>query len=229
MHRPEVQIQQILPAFSWQEIDTVLLDMDGTLLDSYFDDFFWEEYVPRIFAEENNLSREEARKELLKRYKKVEQTLEWSNVDFWSEQLGLDIPELKCKIDHLIQVHPYVTDFLEFVQHMGKDLHLVTNAHSKTLEIKLRKTAIGEYFSRIIPSHDLGEAKEQPQFWSLLQDCLGFDKNRTVLVDDNANVLGAAREFGLKHLVYVAKPSSRRPVLFSERFPSITYFNELIY
>ena len=229
MRRPDELIQQILPAFSWQEIDTVLLDMDGTLLDSYFDDFFWEEYVPRIFAEENNLSGEEARKELLKRYKKVEQTLEWSNVDFWSEQLGLDIPELKCKIDHLIQVHPYVTDFLKFVQQMGKDLHLVTNAHSKTLEIKLRKTAIGEYFSRIIPSHDLGEAKEQPQFWSLLQDCLGLDQNRTVLVDDNANVLEAAREFGLKHLVFVAKPNSRRAVLFSERFPSITYFNELIF
>lgn len=221
--------RQILPDFSWSEIDTVLLDMDGTLLDSYFDDFFWEEYVPRIFAEENNLSSEEARKELLKRYRRVEKTLQWSNVDYWSEQLGLDIPELKCKIDHLIQVHPYVTDFLAFVQEHQKELLLVTNAHSKTLEIKLRKTAIGNYFSKIIPSHDIGEAKEQPLFWSKLQDLLGFDRDRTVLVDDNANVLSAADEFGLKHLIFVAKPSSRRPVSFSAEFPSITYFKELIF
>lgn len=229
MKTPNDHPRQILPDFSWQEIDTVLLDMDGTLLDSYFDDFFWEEYVPRIFAEENNLSKEESRKELLRRYRKVEKTLEWSNVDFWSEQLGLDIPELKCKIDHLIQVHPYVTDFLEFVQGMKKELLLVTNAHSKTLEIKLRKTTIGTYFSQVIPSHDIGAAKEQPHFWSLLQDTLGFDKDRTVLVDDNAHVLDAALEHGIKHLVYVAKPSSRRPVLFSEVFPSITYFKELIF
>ncbi len=112
---------------------------------------------------------------------------------------------------------------------MQKDLLLVTNAHSKTLEIKLRKTTIGDYFSRIIPSHDLGEAKEQPGFWSLLDDNIGFDRDRTILVDDNANVLKAARDYGIKHLVYVAKPSSRRPVLFSPEFASITYFKELIF
>lgn len=228
MKQPDMP-RQIVPVFSWSEIDTVLLDMDGTLLDSYFDDFFWEEYVPRMFAEEYNLRNEEARKKLLERYRKVEKTLQWSNVDYWSEQLGLDIPELKCKIDHLIQVHPYVVDFLEFVQDMQKELMLVTNAHSKTLEIKLGKTAIGKYFSKIIPSHDIGAAKEQPLFWSNLQESLCFDRDRTILVDDNANVLGAAREYGLKHLVYVAKPSSRRPVLFSEVFPSITYFKELIF
>jgi len=218
----------IRPDFSWDTIDTVLLDMDGTLLDSYFDDFFWEEYVPQEYAKAHGISPQEARKALLARYRRVEQTLQWSDLDYWSEQLGLDIPELKCKIDHLIQVHPYVIDFLEFITTAGKAVHLVTNAHSKTLAIKLGKTAIGPYFHRIIPAEEVGKAKEQSIFWSRLADMLGFEKTRTMLVDDNANVLAAARNYGLGHLIYVAKPSSRQPVRYSPQFPSIVYFRELI-
>lgn len=222
-------ITPIRPEFKWEAIDTVLLDMDGTLLDSYFDDFFWEEYVPRVFAEANDLTPLEARKALLSKYQRVEKTLQWSDLDYWSEQLGLDIPELKCKIDHLIQVHPYVIDFLEFISASGKDIHLVTNAHAKTLSIKLAKTAIGPYFKRIVPAEEMGTAKEQPVFWSRLEKTLGFDRDRTLLVDDNANVLQAARKYGLKNLVYVARPSSRLPVNYSPLFPSIVYFKELIF
>lgn len=219
----------IIPHFSWDTIDTVLLDMDGTLLDSYFDDFFWEEYVPRTYADANNISPQEARKVLLNRYKRVEKTLHWADLDYWSEQLGLDIPELKCKIDHLIQVHPYVIDFLQHIVDSNKDLYLVTNAHSKTLKIKLAKTAIGPYFKRIVPAEEVGEAKEQPPFWYKLEAMLDFNPKRTILVDDNTNVLDAAHHYGLEHLIYVAKPSSRLPVCYSPTYPSIVYFKELIF
>lgn len=220
---------QIHPSFRWSDIDTILLDMDGTLLDSYFDDFFWEEYVPKVFAEAYGLSAAEARKRLLAKYQQVECTLQWADLDYWSDQLGLDIPELKCKIDHLIQVHPYVVDFLRYINGINKEIHLVTNAHTKTLEIKLRKTAIGPYFTRIIPAEEVGEAKEVPVFWEKLATMLKYDKARTLLVDDNTKVLASAQAYGLGHLVYVAKPSSRRPVSFSPEHPSIVFFQELIF
>ncbi|MCF8057188.1 MAG: GMP/IMP nucleotidase [Desulfocapsa sp.] len=219
---------QIKPDFSWSEVDTVLLDMDGTLLDKYFDDHFWEEYVPKIFAERNNLSEQEARKELLKRYQNVENTLQWTDLDYWSEQLGLDIPELKCKVDHLIQVHPYVTDFLDYIKRIGKTVHLVTNAHSKTLDIKLRKTALGPYFDRIVCAEEIGYAKEQVEFWSQLEAVLQFEKSRTLLADDTAKVLHSAKRYNMGFLLFVARPSSRIPLKYSTDFPSIVTFNELI-
>lgn len=219
---------QIKPSFSWSQIDTILLDMDGTLLDKYFDDHFWEEYVPKIFAETHGLSEQDARKELLKQYQSVESTLQWCDLDYWSEQLGLDIPELKCKVDHLIQVHPYVIDFLDYAKDINKAIHLVTNAHSKTLDIKLRKTALGSHFDRIVCAEEIGYAKEQPEFWGKLETHLGFDKNRTLLADDTAKVLHSANQYGMGFLVFVARPSSRIPVKHSQDYPSITYFNELI-
>ncbi len=213
---------------SWDKIDTVLLDMDGTLLDKYFDDYFWETYVPEVFAKKNGLSPKEAEKALLERYRQVESTLQWTDLDYWSEQLGLDIPKLKKEIDHLIQVHPHVTDFLNFIRSSSKDLHLVTNAHSKTLAIKLAKSGIGPFFDKIICAEEIGEAKEHPNFWPQLEKMLGFEKEKTLLADDTTKVLHSAKDYGIRHLIHVARPSSQLPVSYSDEYPSITSFAELM-
>ncbi len=212
----------------WQSVDTVLLDMDGTLLDKYFDDYFWEHFVPQVYAEKYRVSEDSARRELLAGYRKIEGTLEWTDLDYWSRELGLDIPALKAQVDHLIDVHPYVVDFLKYCRKIGKKIHLVTNAHSKTLKIKMRKTAIGGYFDQIVCAEEIGVAKEDPVFWEGLEEKLGFDRRRTMLAEDKESILFSARQYGIAVLIFVARPSSRDPVVYSRDFPSIVYFNELI-
>lgn len=216
------------PLLDWQAIDTVLLDMDGTLLDRHFDDYFWEHYVPENYALAHDLSIDGARQELLARYKGREGTLAWTDLDFWSSELGLDIPALKMKINHLIGVHPHVIAFLKFCREAGKKIYLVTNAHSKTLAIKMEKTALAGYFDRIICAEEVGMAKEDPIFWQGLEAMLGYEKERTMLADDTAKVLASARLYGMGVLIFVARPSSRKPVVHSEDFPSVVDFKELI-
>ena len=212
----------------WNNLDHVLLDMDGTLLDKHFDDYFWEKYVPAVFANKYDIPIVEASSELLSKYKSREGTLDWTDLDFWSDELGLDIPELKNQVDHLIDIHPYVIDFLTFCQESNKETFLVTNAHSKTLDIKMAKTALKGYFSKIVCSQDVGLAKEDPLFWAKLKSIINFDPEKTMLADDTEKVLISAAEAGIRHLIYVAKPSSQEAAQPSTRFDSITYFNELI-
>lgn len=216
------------PGIDWATIDTVLLDMDGTLLDRHFDDYFWEQYVPEHYSLLHDLPVEEAKKELLARYRRVENTLEWTDLDYWSGQLGLDIPGLKAGLTHLIDVHPFVVDFLLFCRDRGKKIYLVTNAHRKTLAIKLEKTAIGRLFDRIVCAEEVGLAKEDIRFWERLERLLTFARTRALLADDTEKVLRAAERHGIARLIFVARPSSRKPLTFSRRYPSIEYFIELI-
>lgn len=213
---------------NWQEIETVLLDMDGTLLDKHFDDYFWEHFVPAIYAEKNGIDERTTRKKLLATYQAREGTLDWTDLDYWSEQLDLDIPALKIKIDHLIQVHPYVIDFLEHLKSMAKKTYLVTNAHSKTLDIKMTKTALSGHFTGIVCAEEIGMPKENPKFWQGLKEKIPFSNEATMLAEDTEKILVSARTHGIKHLIYVARPSSQGPIKNSEQFPSIIYFNELI-
>lgn len=217
-----------IPQLPWNAIDTVMLDMDGTLLDKHFDDYFWEQYVPEHYSLLKDIPIEEARDQLLARYHAVKETLDWSDLNFWSRELGLELQELKLRINHLIGIHPYVVEFLEHCLHNRKRLYLITNAHSSTLAIKLEKTGIGPWFDRIVCAEEVGAAKEEPRFWVQLERMLEFDKTRTLLVDDSEKVLVTAKQHGLAHLVFVARPSSRQRVQCSCLFPSIEYFKELL-
>ena len=213
---------------NWNNVDTVLLDMDGTLLDRHFDDHFWLEHVPRIYAQSNRMPLQEAKVYLYSLYRSQEKTLNWTDLDYWSSRLRLDIPLLKRDVDHLIAVHPYVTDFLLFAKRIGKMIYLVTNAHSKTLDLKLRKTRLGPYFRGIISAHDIGIPKEVESFWPRLHERIPFEPERTLLAEDSESNLQTASAFGIKYLVYVSRSSSTEAPVPSGRFVSIHYFSQLI-
>ena len=215
-------------AFPWQEITWVLLDMDGTLLDKHFDDYFWETLVPQEYARRQALPLPEARQLVFARYKRQEGTLNWTDIDFWSRELELDIPALKEGIRHLIEVHPDTEDFLRFLQEQGKKVALVTNAHTKTLALKMNHTGLLGYFDEVISSFDLGSPKEDVHFWEILRERLGFEASHTLLVDDNAEALAAARTFGIKYPYFKAKSSSRLEAESHPDFPSIEDFHELM-
>ena len=117
----------------------------------------------------------EARDLVFARYKRQEGTLNWTDIDFWSRELELDIPALKEGIRHLIEVHPDTEDFLRFLREQGKKVALVTNAHTKTLALKMNHTGLLGYFDEVISSFDLGHPKEDVRFWEILQERLGFD------------------------------------------------------
>ena len=212
----------------WNLIDTVLLDMDGTLLDRHFDDHFWLEHVPKRYAEKNGMSHADAKQRLHRLFRSQENTLNWTDLDYWSNQLGLDIPVLKEELNHLIAVHPFVTEFLLFLRRQGKATYLVTNAHGKTLDLKLRRTRIGSYFDGLISAHDLGLPKEDPAFWAKLQEKVPFVPERTMLGEDSETNLGTAQLFGIKYLIHVGRFSSQSAPAVSKTFTTINYFSELL-
>ena len=212
----------------WHKINSVFLDMDGTLLDLHFDNHFWRELVPTRYAEQNDIPLEEAESYLFDRFKLKEGTMDWYCVEYWSQELDLDIAGLKQEIDHLIAVHNHVTEFLQRTRDAGKRIVLVTNAHAKSLDLKMRVTGLANAFDALICAHDIGYPKEDQRFWSLLGKHEAFEPEKTLFIDDSVSVLRAAREFGIGHILGVRKPDSKSPSRDIDEFCCIDGFDAIM-
>ena len=212
----------------WPDIDSVFLDLDGTLLDLHFDNHFWLEYLPVCYAERKEVPLDVAREELYSRYQSVDGTLKWYCLDYWSERLGLDVVSLKHHQSHRIAVHPHVEDFLEKLQRIGKRIVLLTNGHPDGLALKMEKTGLSDYFDRLITSHAIGWAKEEAAFWPALQMYEPFDPGRTLFIDDNLHVLAAAEQFGIANLLAVKRPDSQGQEKDTAHFQAIEDYREMV-
>ncbi|HEY4881035.1 MAG TPA: GMP/IMP nucleotidase [Steroidobacteraceae bacterium] len=219
------------PALSpsdWERIETVLLDLDGTLLDLAFDNFFWRTRVPQAWAQARNLSPEQASQQLQPRFRAREGTLEWYCVDYWSRELELDIAALKHVDAHQIRWLPGAREFLGRVRALGKRLVLVTNAHPTTLAIKDARTQVISHFDAGFSSHAFGAPKEQAQFWRELAKVERFDPQRSLFVDDSLPVLRAAREAGIGLIYAVQRPDSSGPARLQSEFPAVDAVADLL-
>jgi len=212
---------------NWNDIDTVMLDMDGTLLDLHFDNFFWLDHLPQRYAQIHNLDPATANRRLNEDIKSYEGTLQWYCLDFWSDKLQVDIPSLKREVMHKIQMRPHVGEFLSRLRALGKKVLLVTNAHPKSLGLKLEVTQIDRLLDVIVSSHEFNEPKESQRFWQQLQVREGFDPARSLFIDDTARILESAKTFGIKYLVGIHQPDSQQARRM-EQFPAIEHFDEIM-
>jgi len=210
---------------AWNDIDTVLLDMDGTLLDLAFDNWFWQQHVPLKYAEQKGIPTDQAF-QLIKRWIDSHQgTLNWYCLDFWSAELGLDISGLKRAAGERVCYRPGAETFLQELKNSGRQIIMVTNAHPDALAVKKERTGLEQYFDQLISSHDLGNAKENAPFWEALQSQLSFDRQRSILVDDSLPVLQAGKDYGVGHLWSILHPDSTLPKRNDTNpFPAIDEF-----
>ncbi|MGK2914233.1 MAG: GMP/IMP nucleotidase [Porticoccaceae bacterium] len=212
----------------WSAIDTVLLDMDGTLLDLHFDNHFWRHHLPQRYAEHHGIDVNLAIADLYSRFEARRQTIEWYCTEFWSAELEVDICALKREVQHLIAERPGVRDFLHALGAKARTRILITNAHRHSLELKLARTGIDNLLDQLVSSHDYGIPKESPAFWHRLAQDVDFDPARTLFIDDTESVLVAARDYGVRHLICVRQPDSRAAARTELIFPAIDHFDDLL-
>jgi|SRR5450755_1756440 HAD superfamily hydrolase (TIGR01509 family) len=215
-------------AVDWSVIDTVLLDMDGTLLDLRFDNWFWQEHIPELYAARHSMAPEEARSLLGGKFSAVTGTIDWYCIDHWSRELGMDIGAIKRDASERVRYLPGALDFLSRLKHSGKRRVLITNAHPETLAIKVAHTGLAQHLDASYSAHPFSMPKEDPAFWARLQIQEPFIPGRTLFVDDNVAVLESARSFGIAWLRAVRCPDSGRPARDTGDFAAIDRIGDLL-
>ena len=217
-----------LKHFDWSKVETVLLDLDGTLPDLHFDNFFWREMLPLHYAKLNKTSLESAKETLYAQIESVSGTISYYCLNYWEEKLGLDIVQLKRNFCEKIALRPNVLQFLNYLRKIDKRVILATNAHRESVELKMDVTDIFSKFDRIYSSHDFGFPKENQAFWETLQTVEPFNRHKTLFIDDNESVLKAADRFGIQFLMGILKPDSQKSNITLDGYDQISNFGDLM-
>jgi len=219
---------KIDPQTALERCETLMLDMDGTILDLAFDNYIWKDLVPRRYAAANGMSFDAARDHLFEQYRAVQGDLEWYCLDHWNDRLGIDVVKIHHDVTHRIGYLPGALDFLRAVHEQNVRVMLVTNSHPDTLNLKDAVTGLADYFDGIHSSHSYGHAKESQSFWKALQEDVDFDVETTLFVDDSQPVLRSAHEFGVEMLVTITRPDTSEPAKRGSTFRGVEGVKDML-
>lgn len=227
-HKTDPCVTPAQPLLRWSAIDTLLLDMDGTLLDLHYDNQFWSQRLPEFYAAHHGLALDQAHGVLAEQFSKVAGTLNWYCLDYWQQTLQLPIRQLKRQYVELIKVRDDVPPFLAEARSAGKRIVLVTNAHPDALALKNQYTALASMCDRQYSTHEFGACKEDQLLWQRLQQREGFDPARSLFIDDGEHILDAAKEYGIAYLLGVENPDSKLPTQSFSRHPGFDNYANLL-
>ena len=212
----------------WTQIRTVMLDMDGCLLDLCYDNHLWNDLVPSRYGQVQGISADEARRRLYGHLLDNPRDLDFYCLDFWRRRTQLDIIALHHEMARLVLYRPGAQAFLRWLGAKEVRVLLVTNAHRDSLAVKNRYSGLCAQVDRALSSHDFGHVKQSAQFWERLAAAEPFDPAQTLFIDDSQDVLEAAAAFGIAQLRTVTRPDSTRPAQRNLRFPAFNDFTEIM-
>ena len=212
----------------WAQIDTVIFDMDGTLLDLYFDNRLWLHEIPQAIANQQQRPIAEVKAELAQKYQQIQGTLNWYCYDYWCAELSVAVDDIQHHCKQHIQWLPNAPQLLESLKQAGKRLVLLTNAHPRSLAFKHQHCGINDYFDLCLSTHQFGRPKEDPQLWQQLFAQYDIEPSRSAFVDDNVRILQQAQTQGIRYVVQVCHPDSSQPAIEVQQDIAVNYVGELL-
>ena len=212
---------------AWDKIESVLLDMDGTLLDLNYDNRVWNELVPAAFAQQRGLSVDAAKQHLLAHMRDIRGTIEFYSFEYWIAYTGIDLVEVHRQATELVDYRPGALAFLRWVRSTGRHCVIATNAHRDSILVKDEFIGICAEVDDVASSHDYGFAKEDPRFWAALQQQYGYEPAKAMFIDDNEPVLAAARRSHIGHVYGITTPDSSKPPRDIPNYPTFDHFAEI--
>lgn len=169
-------------------IKIISFDLDGTLLDKeIFDDAFWFEEIPRLYARKNRISLKEAKKFVYEEYNKVgDKNLDWYFPSYWFRYFKLkeDHKAIMKDMRPMSRLFKEVKGILKKLSKKYRLIVITTSTHEMN-EIKLETEGLRDYFSDIFSvTSDFMMIKKNPNTFLKIIKKLKIKKNEIVHVGD---------------------------------------------
>lgn len=117
---------------------------------------------------------------------------------------GIDIVEIKAKRTARFremmaaeELRPGIRQYLDTAQILGIDLAVASSATHAWLHESLETLGIKDYFSSILCSADVANAKPDPELFVKSLSALEIEKHQAIVLEDSPNGIAAAKAAGI--------------------------------
>jgi len=165
-------------------IKVVSFDAEGTLVTPDFSYTIWHEAIPSLYAQKKGIDLTQARRVIAEEYDKVsDQRLEWYDIRYWFEYLGLGPPEpvIESCQDKLCY-YPEVTEVLSSLASQYK-LIIASGTPLELLHYLLRD--IKHYFAHVFSSISHYRQLKSPDFYLAMCQAMAIEPRQVIHVGDN--------------------------------------------
>jgi len=174
-------------------IDTILFDMDGTLIDT--NELIYESFNYTLKKFGYDFTKEEIMDfngpPLIESFKKVNEKNFKEMVDVYREHNHLHH-------DKYVKIFPNVIETLTALQDKGIKLGVVSTKMRQGVELGLSSTNIKDYFESIITFDDVHYAKPHPEPVLKGMSELNSEPKGTLMVGDNYQDIESGKNAGVK-------------------------------
>jgi len=184
------------------EIKIISFDIDGTLVDSDYNDLIWHKAISEMVAEKNGLNFEEAAAKVKKEYDRVgEDDYRWYDIKYWISffQLAIGYQELLQKYEQNIIIFSDVVPTLEQLCRKYQIIS-ITSMPWEFMNIKLKR--IKKYFQENFSTlSEYKELKNKDAFFQISRKLRVNPEQILHIGDHEKQDFFAAREAGWKALL----------------------------
>jgi putative hydrolase of the HAD superfamily len=134
-----------------KNIRIISLDLGGALFNNEFDELLWRSEIPRIYAKQYKISKEEAFERVTAEYRRLWGKAQgWRDPEFWLKHFNLNTTYAALIKDIKKHIVPYI-DAQPILKKLSKQypLIIISHAQENILHTKLKIAKYDKYFLKV--------------------------------------------------------------------------------
>ena len=149
-----------------------------------FSEAIWHEAIPALYAQKQGLDFVQAKRRIVEEYGRIgDQRLEWYDIEYWFDYLGLGSSEIVIK--SCLGKISYYPEIIEVLSSLASEYRLIVASGTPLELLHLLLRDIKPYFARVFSSVSHYRQLKSPDFYLKICEEMSVKPSQVIHVGDN--------------------------------------------